>query len=284
MVYDEKVMEPSSTPTLQAPTYASGMIYNDFMGRWSKRLAYAFLDILPLDEGTFILDVGCGTGSLAQAIANSVNVAKIVGVDPSAKLLKHAERVNIDKRISYMEGYGQQLPCKDEQFDTVLALLALHNVPNPSDAVEEMKRVAKSGALLAACEWDFAEGMEMLTILWDTLVELDANLAPLHSKHNKLGGERDLPELWQSHGLVDVTHFTINVPLEFESFDDYFVPLMMGAATASKSIAAFKQDKKDLLIRLLKERFLGERSDGPFTLNARAFAVVGSVGRGKTDD
>ena len=55
--------------------------YDSYMGRWSTRLAPAFLDFAELVEGGAILDVGCGTGSLTFEIAARRIAASIDALD-----------------------------------------------------------------------------------------------------------------------------------------------------------------------------------------------------------
>jgi cyclopropane fatty-acyl-phospholipid synthase-like methyltransferase len=49
-------------------TAADGDGYELVMGRWSRRLAESFLDFAGIQDGERVLEVGCGTGHLAQAI------------------------------------------------------------------------------------------------------------------------------------------------------------------------------------------------------------------------
>ena len=55
--------------------------YDQFMGRWSARLAPLFLDFAGAADGERIVDVGCGTGSLTFLIAARANAAAIEAID-----------------------------------------------------------------------------------------------------------------------------------------------------------------------------------------------------------
>jgi trans-aconitate methyltransferase len=55
--------------------------YDQYMGRWSKRLAPLFLDFAGVADGERIIDVGCGTGSLTFLIPDRANVATIEAID-----------------------------------------------------------------------------------------------------------------------------------------------------------------------------------------------------------
>ena len=57
--------------------------YEKIMGRFSRRLAHAFIDFTGSAAGETILDVGCGTGSMTAALAEPGSHAAIVGIDRS---------------------------------------------------------------------------------------------------------------------------------------------------------------------------------------------------------
>lgn len=78
-----------------------------------------------------LLDVGCGTG-LGSLLFNCFKV----GVDPVFELLVQAK-----SRMAVVQGVAEQLPFKDNSFDIVICLTALHNFADPQRALLEMKRV-----------------------------------------------------------------------------------------------------------------------------------------------
>ena len=71
---------------------ADGDGYDRMMGRFSERLAEPFLDFAGVADGERVIDVGCGTGKLAFAVARRCPAARITGVDFSPKYVAHALR------------------------------------------------------------------------------------------------------------------------------------------------------------------------------------------------
>ena len=62
--------------------------YERFMGRWSARLAPAFLEEVGLGDPAAVVDVGCGTGNLALSVAERWPSARVTGVEPSAAFVR----------------------------------------------------------------------------------------------------------------------------------------------------------------------------------------------------
>ena len=127
-----------------------GAAYEQQMGRWSRRLAEPFLDFAELDDGGQILDLGCGTGSLTLALAGRLSTSRIVGLDASGAYIDHAQRYISNPRIEFHVGDACAMPFPDASFDHVLSMLVLPFVPNTADALAEIRRVARPGAVVAA--------------------------------------------------------------------------------------------------------------------------------------
>src|SRR5215813_14630696 len=95
------------------------------MGRWSRRLAPLFIDFAGIKEGRHVLDVGCGTGSLAFALSQNENVKRISAIDFSPIYIKHAQQLTNDPRIQFQVGDACALPFEDASFDHTASLLVL---------------------------------------------------------------------------------------------------------------------------------------------------------------
>ena len=165
-------MNPSSTFVA-----ADGDGYELVMGRWSRRLAKPFLDFAGSFSGEQILDVGCGTGSLASALTRRFPAADVRAVDFSPVYIDYARRTAPDPRITFEVGDACALRFASHTFDQVLALLLLHFVPSPDRAIAEMLRVAKPGATVAAAVWDVRGGYVANRMFFDTAAALDSRPA-----------------------------------------------------------------------------------------------------------
>ena len=115
----------------------AGATYEDFMGRWSRPLAEAFVRWLDVSPGGCWLDVGTGTGALATAICAIARPASVVGCDPSAPFIESARQGLNDPRATFeVAGIGD-LPGRAGGYDAVVSSLALNFLPEPSLAMAE---------------------------------------------------------------------------------------------------------------------------------------------------
>jgi len=101
-----------------------------------------------LDEESFVLDAGCGTGILFPSIASKVQ--SIIGVDISTKLLQEAKQYTRKFSNAHIIcADSDYLPLQKRIFNRVFAITLLQNMPNPTITLEEIKRVRKDQATLA---------------------------------------------------------------------------------------------------------------------------------------
>lgn len=110
---------------------------------------------LVCSPGSRVLDMGCGTGSLASLLRCSYPKARITAVDRDLRMLGRAvDRSNAEGN-SWIQGEGQQLPFADRAFDIVTATLFLHHLtpPQKTEALLEANRVLRPGGSLHVADW-----------------------------------------------------------------------------------------------------------------------------------
>jgi SAM-dependent methyltransferase len=255
--------------------WAVGDAYEAYVGRWSRRVAEAFLHWLDVPAGRHWLDVGCGTGALTATVLTVADPAQIVGVDPSEGFLANARAQIVDLRASFCAGDAQSLPLPDRRFDAVVSGLALNFVPDPRRAAAEFARVATSGGVAAAYVWDYAEGMAMMRHFWDAATALDPVAAELdEGRRFPLCRPESLRGLWADAGLDEVTVQAIEAPTVFADFDDYWRPFLGGQGPAPGYVMSLTEEHRRALRDLLRAR-LPTDLDGSIPLTTRAWAVRG---------
>ena len=112
-----------------------------------KRTAF----VLQNCPGGELLDVGCGTGTLAGRLAAAGY--RVSGVDPSEGMLD-VLRANVPE-VRAVQGSGTDLPFGDDSFDVVMSVAVMHHVADPGAvrrALGEMVRVCRPGGRVL--HWD----------------------------------------------------------------------------------------------------------------------------------
>jgi SAM-dependent methyltransferase len=247
--------------------------YEQFMGRWSHRLAPRLVALASVQTGDDVLDVGSGTGALADAVLAAAGAGRVIGIDASAAYVEYARVRQPSPRAAFEVGDAQRLRFTAGRFDKTLSLLALNFIPDRAAAVSEMVRVTKSGGTVAAAVWDYGEGMEMLRLFWDAAVALDPSIDSRDERHMPLCRSEELAALWRQRGLEAVEEAALTIDLSFTSFDDFWSPFLKGQGPAGAYVASLSEAGRQRLRERLRTRLAGDA----FTLNARAWGVKGTV-------
>lgn len=112
-----------------------------------------------IQRGMKVLDLGCGSGAFTPSVARGVGEkGKVYALDIQAAMLEQLERKltqpeNRDIRnIKLIESSAYELPFDNGSLDLVYMVTVLQEVPDRSKALREVKRVLKSGGILAVTE------------------------------------------------------------------------------------------------------------------------------------
>ena len=253
--------------------------YELLMGRWSRRLAGPFLDFVGTAHGETVLDVGCGTGSLAFALAQKCQVTQLCGVDFSPAYVEHAKHHNPDPRIVFQVGDACALDFPDHSFDRVLALLVLHFVPRADQAIAEMRRVARPGSVVGAAVWDARGGFVANRIFFDTAAALDpeANARRARNYTRPMTRPGELANAWRAAGFSNVVETTLSIRMEYESFADYWAPFEGKDGPHAEYVATLGDGERTRLRDAVSAAYLDGEADGPRSFAAVAWAVKGVV-------
>ena len=251
--------------------------YELTMGRWSRRLAIPFLAFVGAGDGERILDVGCGTGHLAAAVASGSRAAEVHGVDLSPAYIEHATKHHLDPRLSFRVGDACALDYTDATFDRVLGMLLLHFVPRAGDAIAEMRRVAKPGGVVGATVWDARGGFVSNRMFFDTAAALDPKAAERRARNYTRPMTRpgELLAAWRTAGFSDVTEQVLSIRMEYASFADYWAPCVGNEGPIAEYVRSLAEDERARLQAALRSAYLDGEADGPRSYAALAWAVKG---------
>ena len=253
--------------------------YEVMMGRWSRRLAPLFVEFVGVRDGERVLDVGCGTGTLSSTLASMTRAAEIVGIDPSAAFIQAARSQIADRRVTIELGDAQNMPYADASFDRCLALLIVNFIPDAPKAAKEMRRVTKSGGMVATTMWDGSRANELQNCLWDAAIAIDPTVKRPSGGPVSYGSAEVLSGLLKGAGLTDIEVTDLTMPCQFSSFDELWQRYLggSGAGPSGVYVAGLTEDRLEAVKQRLRQDVLREGTDGPFTLQAKAWAVRGVV-------
>lgn len=121
-------------------------IHNKFGSRDIDRW---MLDILPLQKGSAILDVGCGAGKQCFSFYNALGGdCEIIGGDVSTDLLDQArlENQRLGARVTFTDvDFNRRFPFDDNRFDLASCCFAIYYAEDIPFTIREMHRVLKPG-------------------------------------------------------------------------------------------------------------------------------------------
>lgn len=133
----------------------------DATARWesTRRVREWERDEVRLGEGQRLLDVGCGRGDAALALADDLgDGGEIVGIDASAEMLRVArsDAGSARCRVRFSVGDACSLDEPDASFDVVRAERTLQWLTDPGAAVTEMARVVRPGGVVSLIDTDWS--------------------------------------------------------------------------------------------------------------------------------
>jgi ubiquinone/menaquinone biosynthesis C-methylase UbiE len=123
-------------------------------GAFRKRV----VELASLKPGESVLDVGCGTGTLAIAAKRCVGPqGRVSGIDPSPEMIQRARKKARKSGIEiiFENAAAEKLPFPDAAFDCVLSTVMLHHLPEEArrKCLSEIRRVLKPGGRLLAVDF-----------------------------------------------------------------------------------------------------------------------------------
>jgi SAM-dependent methyltransferase len=264
------------TSRLISDNWERGDPYEQYVGRWSRRVAPRFLAWLNVPAGRRWLDVGCGTGALSAAILDQCAPSSVAGVEPSEGFLEKAKE-QLAGRALLQRGNAAAIPLEDDSVDACVSALVLNFVPDGSAGLREMSRVTVAGGTIAAYVWDYAGKMELMRCFWDAAVALDPGAAKLdEGTRFPLCRPEALSELFVKAGLRDVEVTALDIPTPFASFEEYWRPFLGGQGPAPAYAMSLDEPARARLRDRIRER-MPLQADGSIALTARAWAVRGGV-------
>jgi ubiquinone/menaquinone biosynthesis C-methylase UbiE len=110
-----------------------------------------------IKNGESVLDVACGTGTLAIEIKKDHPQAKVTGIDGDRAILQRAKAKAKEAgvKIDFQRGLSNELPYDGRSFDVVVSTLFFHHLTDEAkaDTAEEIRRVLRLGGRVLIADW-----------------------------------------------------------------------------------------------------------------------------------
>lgn len=124
--------------------------FSSFSQEEINHIGNEYFDIIPkklLNNKSYVLDVGCGTGRWTKYICDKVGFVE--AIDPSKAVLSACQLLNDKKNVRISLAEVSALPFEDGSFDLVFSLGVLHHVPSTIQAIKDcVKKVKPNGYFL----------------------------------------------------------------------------------------------------------------------------------------
>ena len=266
---------PPASTTYQA---TDGAGYERFLGRWTRKLAVPFHDFARLPPAGPVLEVGCGTGSLALALAERRSDA-VTAIDIAEPYIAFARARPGAERIAFETGDACRLRFANGSYVGVLSQLVLNFVPDAAAAVNEMKRVTQPGGVVAGAVWDFRGGLVYHRLFWDTAagIDPDAGAARDCLFSHPLAQSTGILDLWKRAGLENIELGSLTIRMEYGDFHDYWDPLLAGQGPFGGYVKGLEPALRERVRERVRLAYLSGAPDGPRSMTATAWAVRGIV-------
>lgn len=174
-------------PEFEHPYDRYAEAYRDWWGPLLAPSAVRLLDRLdglaPAHHAFDLVDIGTGTGSLALAALERWPMARVTGVDPSARMMEVAgaearrRSASVADRLRLVKGAAGDLPVPDAAFDVAVSSFVIQLVPSRARALREAHRVLRPGGRFACLTWQADdERFEPDEVLDDVLYDLSISL------------------------------------------------------------------------------------------------------------
>ena len=169
------------------------------------KLTRRLVDLMEVQHGSAVLDVGCARGASASAMARTFQ-CRIVGIDMSSRSVAAATRRVRDRKTSHLAGFvrgdAERIPIAPESFDNAICECAMSLLPDKAQCVAEIAKALKPGGRLGVSDvavqnWRLPETLQgslgqLLCVSYAPSVEEYRDL--LNSNGLSLVHEEETPE------------------------------------------------------------------------------------------
>jgi SAM-dependent methyltransferase len=183
-----------------------------------------------LQRGMRVADVGCGVGMVTALLADLVGAkGQVVGIDASAAQLAQARQRSEERytNIEFIEASATSTGLPAESFDLVYCRYLLIHLPEPEEALREMRSLLKPNGILVCEDADLTSAGSEPSSAYGAFTDLFCRLGPLRGVDYTLG--RRLFQMVQAAGF-SAPEITFNQPVLARGENKRFLELSVAEA------------------------------------------------------
>jgi ubiquinone/menaquinone biosynthesis C-methylase UbiE len=119
------------------------------MARTNQRIAQRAIELLDVQSGDRVLEIGFGPGVGIQLLASAVSSGRVAGIDPSEEMVEQSKARNASGigtgRVELRRGSVERLPYENATFDKAMAINSMQVWPDAVAGLQETRRVLRPG-------------------------------------------------------------------------------------------------------------------------------------------
>jgi ubiquinone/menaquinone biosynthesis C-methylase UbiE len=216
--------------------YGWDLAVDSYESSWQHQLApahAALLDQARFAPGERVLDVACGTGLVTFEAARQVGAGgSVVGIDISGEMVLAAAHTACERlagNVHFQRMDAELLAFADASFDVVVCALGLMYMPEPEQALREMRRVLKPGGRLLLAVWGERARCGWSAVFPIVDAEVSSEVCPMFFR---LGQGDALARACSDLQLAQVRLQRIAVPLDYADAQQACVAAFVGGPAA----------------------------------------------------
>lgn len=253
--------------------FENGAAYERGMAVWSQLAGAIFLDWLAPAPNQRWIDVGCGNGAFTELVVARCAPADIQGIDPSESQLEFARTRPGARGATFQIGDAHALPFATDSADIAIMALVIFFLDDPAAGLAEMRRVVRSGGLVAAYAWNIPARSFPLEPVQAEFRAMGKT--PLLPPSAAIAEASALRAAWAEAGLSDLRQREITVTRSFDDFEDFWT-VTLGTGLMSDAIAKLPEGEREAFKQRVRQR-LPPEADGRLRYTVSANAIAGRV-------
>jgi ubiquinone/menaquinone biosynthesis C-methylase UbiE len=252
--------------------------------RGGRKLSERLIELAEIKPGFRVLDISTGIGEPAITAASQVGkTGYILATDISPQMLSVAKQraisLGLENVIEFKEGDTETIDLPSSMFDAALCRAGLMFLPDLNAGLSNIYKSLTEGGHFAAAVWASSEKVPFISVVMNTIMKETNTPPPLPGTPGpfSLSDENSLKNSFLTSGFKDPNIEKKNVPLDFESADDFTNFVLETAGPVQTILANQTYRRKEEILKAITEaaKKYADRNTGKVMFENEAILIVG---------